>query len=88
LDTLIADGQTNLWAGIKVALDMLRNNFKAGNRHTSILLLTDGEPNIFPPSGFIEQLQKYKAKYPRFLFSLNTFSIGKYTDSKLLYDLA
>lgn len=69
-------------------LEMLRNNFKDSNRHSSLILLTDGEPNIFPPSGFEDQLQKYKLKHPNFLFSFNTFAFGKKTDSKLLYNLA
>lgn len=69
-------------------LEMLRNNFKDSNRHSTIILLTDGEPNIFPPSGFEDQLTKYKFKHPNFLFSFNTFAFGKKTDSQLLYNLA
>lgn len=88
LEKIYAEGQTNLWGGIQQGLDVLRAGYVSGGRHSSLILLTDGEPNIFPPSGFVQQLQKYKTKYPTFLFSLNTFAFGKRTDSKLLAELA
>jgi uncharacterized protein with von Willebrand factor type A (vWA) domain len=52
LDALEPDGQTNIWSGIKKGLDTLREGFLTGDRQSSIILLTDGEPNVFPPSGF------------------------------------
>lgn len=88
LDPIDADGKTNLWAGLQKGLDVLNQGYINGGRHSSLILLTDGEPNIFPPSGFASQLQKYKTKHPNFLFSLNTFAFGKRTDSALLAELA
>lgn len=52
LDNIYAEGQTNLWSGIQKGLDVLRNGYLDGSRNASLILLTDGEPNIFPPSGF------------------------------------
>ena len=51
-------------------------------------MLTDGEPNVFPPSSFEDMLYKYKEKYPEFIFTLYTIALGKYLDSKLLSNLA
>lgn len=47
------------------------------------MLLTDGDPNVYPPAGFIPSFQKYKLKknhHP----TLNTFALGKRIDSVLL----
>jgi hypothetical protein len=30
-----------------------------GSRNTAIFLLTDGEPNIIPPRGHVQMLQRY-----------------------------
>jgi Mg-chelatase subunit ChlD len=37
-------------------MEELRSGFKDKDRHASIILLTDGEPNVFPPSGYIKEL--------------------------------
>lgn len=52
------------------------------------MLLTDGDPNIFPPSGFIPQLKKYKNAHKNFRPVINTYAIGKYIDSVLLDNFA
>lgn len=51
LDKLESDGQTNLQSGLLQGLDLIKNKFIDNSRHCSVILLTDGEPNIFPPSG-------------------------------------
>ncbi len=41
------------------------------------MILTDGDPNIFPPMGNIPSLFNYKEKYPTFNPSIHTFAFGK-----------
>ena len=95
LDTVEAKGATNLWDGLYVAMELLRNaectpELANQPRYSAVLLLTDGQPNIFPPLGFPRTLQKYrdrtcKGKLPA---TLHTFGFGYELDSTLLCDLA
>lgn len=52
------------------------------------MLLTDGEPNIYPPSGLVNTLLKYKKQNPNFLFSMNSYAFGKRIDTPLLTEYA
>lgn len=85
---LRADGQTNLWDGLKSGLDMLDRAQRAGAT-SAILLLTDGVPNVEPAGGHISAVRSYCAqrggKLPA---TLHTFGFGYDLDSKLLDDLA
>ncbi|KAJ4462146.1 putative Protein arginine N-methyltransferase 6 [Paratrimastix pyriformis] len=57
IDSLDASGATNIWDGIRVAMDISRMPLCAQkNVHT--LLLTDGEPNENPPRGIIPTFRK------------------------------
>jgi Mg-chelatase subunit ChlD len=103
LDELLPEGMTNLWDGLSTALDLLKTRTSlakslasstthsrgVGGRNASILLLTDGEPNIEPPRGHLPMLRKYRdtngGLYPG---SINTFGFGYALDSKLLVDIA
>lgn len=59
LDALTPGGMTNLWDGLHKGMEVLSNRNKSGARlGASILLLTDGEPNIEPPRGHIPMLQR------------------------------
>ena len=53
IDDLKTEGSTNICSGLQEALEELLRQPNDGSRHQSIILLTDGEPNIFPPSGHI-----------------------------------
>ncbi|KAH3743096.1 von willebrand factor type a domain protein [Pelomyxa schiedti] len=86
LEGLVADGATNLWDGLSTGLDILRSN-KLGSRLQSVLLLTDGLPNIVPPRGHLPMLQRYKQQNGS-IGLINTFGFGYAIDSKLLYDLS
>lgn len=89
LDSLNADGQTNIWGGLLAAMDALRAGGSAvGARLQSILLLTDGQPNVVPPRGHLPELRDYKDTHPGFVFQLNTFGFGYNLDSELLLQLA
>lgn len=86
LEALDADGNTNLWDGLANGLNVLRDAYTPG-RNQSVMLLTDGEPNVIPPRGHIPMLLQYKEKFPA-MASVNTFGFGYSLDSVLLDDLA
>jgi hypothetical protein len=66
-------------------LDLLK---QGGDAHlSSLLLLTDGRPNIEPPRGHLPMLKRYKEQNP-FPFTLNTFGFGYNLNSPLLSQLA
>ncbi|CAE7427703.1 unnamed protein product [Symbiodinium natans] len=88
LDGLRPGGQTNIWGGMKAAMDALREGAASSKRHQAILLLTDGQPNIKPPRGHLRELADYKDTHPGFHFQLNTFGFGYSLDSELLLELA
>ncbi|KAH3756175.1 Alpha-protein kinase vwkA [Pelomyxa schiedti] len=87
LMALVPEGQTNLWEGLKTGLDIMREAGR-GARASSIMLLTDGMPNIVPPGGHFAALAEYRAKYTNIPAVINTFGFGYTLDSKLLIDLA
>lgn len=87
LDTLDADGQTNLWEGLFTGLEILRKSSSSSNRLSTVLLLTDGQPNITPEKGHIPMLREYKAQYPALLTTINTFGFGYNLDSVLLREV-
>lgn len=86
LNTLDADGQTNLWEGLHTGLEILRKEGSV-NRLSTVLLLTDGQPNILPSKGHIAMLQEYRQQHPSLLCTINTFGFGYNLDSALLRDL-
>lgn len=95
LDTLEADGMTNLWDGLQSGMDILKNRPSSGDprtdnsRNAAVLLLTDGVPNVEPPRGFIPMLKRYRdqngGKFPG---SISTFGFGYSLDSGLIRDMA
>jgi len=86
LNTLDANGQTNLWDGLHTGLEIIREG-NAPNRLSAVFLLTDGQPNIAPPRGHVPMLQRYKAQHPSLLYTINTFGFGYQLDSALLSEL-
>jgi len=89
LEALRPQGQTDIWKGIHTGMEALRLPEKdAGWRQKTVLLLTDGQPNVVPPRGHIPELRDYKESHPDFSFMINTFGFGYNLDSDLLLDLA
>jgi len=53
----------------------------------SVLLLTDGMPNVVPPRGHLAMLKQYKEE-TGMECTISTFGFGYALDSELLKDLA
>jgi hypothetical protein len=76
-------GSTNLWGGLLQAMDLAKEDSA-----TNVFLLTDGLPNIHPPRGELETLQRYKMKQNLWNCRISTFGFGYSLDSTLLNDIA
>jgi secreted protein with Ig-like and vWFA domain len=86
LEKLQPNGSTNLWAGLKLGLDQLAAAARPG-RASTVLVLTDGQPNCEPARGHIGALEGYQRKCER-AASIWTFGFGYDIDSTLLVALA
>ena len=85
LEYVQPDSQTNIFEGLRHAMEIANTDELAG-RNIVGLLLTDGFPNINPPRGILYELQnRITMKNP---WTLHTFGFGYKLDSKLLADLA
>ena len=87
IESLSANGGTNLWGGLLTGMNSLRTETDL-TRKKSLLLLTDGQPTVTPPKGFVGELKFYLETYPDFSYQLNTFGFGYGLTSELLCDLA
>jgi hypothetical protein len=85
IEGLRAGGQTNIADGLREGLDVLRAHKPHGI--TAILLLTDGQPNVVPPSGHVTMLQRYAEKH-QFVVPIHTFGFGYKAESGLLVEIA
>eukprot|EP01035_Chromulina_nebulosa_P019500 gene19500-25391_t len=91
LNNLHPGGMTNLWDALLTSMNTLNEHKSNSNpfKNSSIMILTDGEPNVNPPRGIIPMLERFKesngGKLPG---TINTFGFGYTLDSKLLYDIA
>jgi Mg-chelatase subunit ChlD len=81
-----AGGATNIWDGIKVALDHLGK--VGGNYNTFMVLLTDGEPNINPPRGIVPTMEKYLKIENMEVPNIHVFGYGYELDTQLLMEIA
>ena len=83
LETIDPNGSTNLYDGIIKSYSLIESREKK-NIKSTIIIFTDGEPNIDPPGGYIHQLklikEKNKGKYP---CDLNIFTYGNNVNSLL-----
>mmetsp|Transcript_94035 Transcript_94035/g.172410 ORF Transcript_94035/g.172410 Transcript_94035/m.172410 type:complete len:532 (-) Transcript_94035:239-1834(-) len=88
LRELTPEGCTNLWAGLKMGVDILKEASAPG-RLQHVMLFTDGMPNVNPPRGIKVMLERLKAKEGGKLpCTVSTFGFGYELDSELLSDIA
>ena len=87
VDELEPDDSTNIWDGIRVGLELTKDPICKLNDNVSLLLLTDGEPNINPPRGILPTLEKY-IKPNRLNCTIHTFGFGYQLDSAMLNEIA
>ncbi len=82
--TMRPGGNTNIWAGLKMAID-IANNIDKIQSTVSILLLTDGVANTNPPRGIIPTFENYyiPGRYP-----IHTFAYGYEVDSRTLMEIS
>lgn len=85
LDTLIADGGTDIWKGLKSGLDELRNE-PENESFGHIMLLTDGKS--VDRESINPKLVQYRELHERLPGTINTFGFGYKLDSALLVSLA
>ena len=78
---LSPNGSTNLWDGLKHALEMLPDD-------GIVCLLTDGVPNIRPMQGELKMLDNWIDEHPNWHGQIHTFGFGYNLDSVLLADIA
>ena len=82
IDSLIPNGNTNIYDAIQKTFEIVSRSENLDKKFYS-LLLTDGYPNINPPRGILETLKPKPAN-----LSMFTFGFGYDIDSKLLYELS
>ena len=89
LDTMNPYGGTNIWDGVKTAMDIVRNNPREG-RMASVMLLTDGTPNRNPDAGIMPTMEEYLTMPANqgMIAAINTFGFGYNLDSALLQQMA
>ena len=78
---LTPSGSTNLWDGLKRALEMLPDD-------GVVCLLTDGAPTVRPMQGELKMLSNWIDEHPNWHGQIHTFGFGYSLDSVLLSDIA
>jgi len=88
VDNLVADGTTNIYDGMKKTLDLLKDNV-GGIKNRYIYLLSDGDPNVEPPRGTLEQLRRdLHSEYTLNRPMINTFGFGYGVKSELMKNIS
>ena len=86
LNSIEEEGMTNMWSGIKLAIEQA-NSIESGTYQKSIMIFTDGMTNSDPPKGIVPTLKETLATCKND-FLISSFSFGNNVDSKLLIDIA
>ncbi|KAG2387208.1 hypothetical protein C9374_001540 [Naegleria lovaniensis] len=87
LEKMQPEGSTNVWDGLRCALEMCKDSPLCTQTNTCVILFTDGESNINPPRGIIPSLEKHIKDNP-LNATIHSFGFGYSLDSKLLTDIA
>jgi len=90
VDTLKPSGCTNIWDGLKLSIDMILRDHLNNTTNNYIIVFTDGDSDIDPLKGIIEEMKSYIEEIPRHheLFTIHTFGYGYDINSKLLTQIS
>ena len=87
IDSLVARGGTNIYAGLKSALDLINDSYTSGEKVASIILLSDGEDNYKNADLNFKNYIKSQTKQD-FAFTLHTLGYGDKHDANLMRKLS
>ncbi|KAL7572488.1 hypothetical protein ACA910_000315 [Epithemia clementina (nom. ined.)] len=88
IDELLPTFSTNLYDGLLTALEMIRAE-STTPANANVMVLTDGMPNVRPPRGELDTLQRYLDSHPaQRAVRISTFGFGYSLMSRLLSDIA
>ena len=87
IDSLVARGGTNIYAGLKSALDLINDSYTSGKKVASIILLSDGEDNYKNADLNFKNYIKSQTKQD-FAFTLHTIGYGDKHDANLMRKLS
>jgi len=88
VEAIHTEGMTNIWDGLRVGLLQVQK-ITDPNVNISLVLLTDGEPNVNPPRGIVPTLESaIKSLKIKQSFNICTMGYGTNLDSELLADIA
>ncbi|KAH0788562.1 von Willebrand factor type A domain containing protein [Histomonas meleagridis] len=85
--SLYTKGCTNIWDALRLGIQNAKK-FDGEEYNISILLFTDGEPNVNPPMGIIPTLTEELSDIPNRKFTISSFSFGYSIDSVLMENIA
>lgn len=80
IDSIMTRGMTDICDGIETAFKMVRSE------RTSILVFTDGVPNLHPSLGYKHFMDSHAAKYPN--VNVHTFGYGNTLDIEVLTSIS
>ena len=86
VETLKPEANTNIWDGLRLAVNLSGEEI-CKDKNVYSVLLTDGEPNVNPPRGIVPTLSKHIKDTP-FKGTISTFGFGYNLDSNLLDEIA
>jgi len=86
IKTIKPRGQTNIYGAVEKAIEILDERTDK-SRNGSIILFTDGSPNIEPARGTAPTIKRLRAK-KNFTSSIHTMGFGYGLREGLLYDIA
>jgi uncharacterized protein YegL len=86
INTIKPNGQTNIYGALVKAIELLEARDDK-SRNGSILMLTDGVPNISPARGIVETLKQLRIS-KNFSSPIYTFGFGYVLEKDLLYNIS
>ena len=86
INTIRPNGQTNIYGALVKAIELLEERDDK-SRNGSILMLTDGVPNISPARGIVETLKQLRIS-KNFSSPIYTFGFGYILEKDLLYNIS